>query len=149
MVRPGRSSKVEQACLTAGKICLETLIIALAPYVVAVTIETRTRGEMLTSRSQLLGTLGRGYARVIRYVTLWGSIGHYALGHLDVISDSLHGRRRIHPNSFTLVNTVKILIIMQIDTPLCFEFIPVPPPRGETFTVRDRMMTATSANMLN
>jgi hypothetical protein len=43
---------------------------------------------MLT-RSELLNTLGRGYARAI----LGGVTGHYAWGHLDII------RRRIHANS--------------------------------------------------
>jgi hypothetical protein len=29
---------------------------------------------------------------------LGGATGHYARGHLDIISESLHGRRRSHPN---------------------------------------------------
>jgi hypothetical protein len=39
---------------------------ALAPYVATVAVKTRTRGERLKIRSQLLNTLGRGYARAIR-----------------------------------------------------------------------------------
>jgi hypothetical protein len=41
-------------------------VVALAPYVVAVTVKTRTRGGMLTSRSQLLNILGQGYSKAIR-----------------------------------------------------------------------------------
>jgi hypothetical protein len=37
-------------------------VIALVQYVVTANIKTRIRGEMLTSRSQLLNALGRGYA---------------------------------------------------------------------------------------
>jgi hypothetical protein len=47
--------------------------------------------EQLLTRSQLLNTLGQGYAR--------GATGHYALGHPDIFSESLNGRRSNHPNS--------------------------------------------------
>jgi hypothetical protein len=72
---------------------------ALEPYVVAVAIETRTRGEMLTSKSHLLNTLGRDTQESFDIQLLGGSTMYYTLGHLDVISDSLDGRRRIHPYS--------------------------------------------------
>jgi hypothetical protein len=53
---------------------------------------------MLTSTSQLLNALGGGYARAIRWTSLGGATGRYAHGHPDIISESLHGRRRSHPN---------------------------------------------------
>jgi hypothetical protein len=72
--------------------------IALIPYVVTLTVKTRTRGAMLTSRSQLLNALGGGYARANRWTNLGGATGRYARGHPDIISGSLDGRRRAHPN---------------------------------------------------
>jgi predicted Rossmann fold nucleotide-binding protein DprA/Smf involved in DNA uptake len=38
---------------------------------------------------------------------------------------------------------------MQVDTPLFSEVIPVLPPWRDTFTVRDRIVAATSENKLN
>jgi hypothetical protein len=40
--------------------------------------------EMLTSTSQLINTLGRGYVEAIPWSVLGGATGHYALGHLDI-----------------------------------------------------------------
>jgi hypothetical protein len=64
MVSSERSNIVEQAGLpNGGQDLLGEADVATAAYVVTVTVNTRTRGEILTSRSHLLNTLGRGYAR--------------------------------------------------------------------------------------
>jgi hypothetical protein len=39
--------------------------VAVAVYVATVTVKTRTRREILTTRSQLLNTLGWGYASAL------------------------------------------------------------------------------------
>jgi hypothetical protein len=39
---------------------------ARAPNVATITVKTRSKGEMLTSTSQLLHNLSQGYARAIR-----------------------------------------------------------------------------------
>jgi hypothetical protein len=57
--------------------------------------------EMMTSRNHLLNTLRRGYARAIRQTISRRCTGRYARGHLRVISESLHGRRRTHPDSWS------------------------------------------------
>jgi hypothetical protein len=55
--------------------------IAFVPYVVTVTVKTRTRGEMLTNRNQPLNTLGRGYARTINRQLLGSATGHRQTPH--------------------------------------------------------------------
>jgi hypothetical protein len=73
--------------------------VALAPCAVTVTVRTGTRGEMLTSVSQVFSNIGQGYARAIRQTVLGGVTGHYARGHLVIIIENLRGRRRTPPNS--------------------------------------------------
>jgi hypothetical protein len=49
-----------------GQDLLGNTNVALVPYVAIVIIKTKTRGQVLTNRSQLLNTLGSGYARAIQ-----------------------------------------------------------------------------------
>jgi hypothetical protein len=66
---------------------------------------------MLTSRSQLLKTLGRGYARAIRQTLLGGATGHFARSHLDIVCENLHGRNHAFPNTGLFISQWNILKI--------------------------------------
>jgi hypothetical protein len=48
---------------------------------------------MLTSRSQLLNILRRGYEAPFDRECLGGATGHYAHAHLDIINESLQTQR--------------------------------------------------------
>jgi hypothetical protein len=81
------------------QVCLGGADVALAPYVVTVTVKARTREEMLTGRSQLLCNLSRGYAKPFDKQFSGVATGYYIRAYLENISVNLHGRHLTHPSS--------------------------------------------------
>jgi hypothetical protein len=82
-----------------GQYLLPDADIAHVKYVVTVTVKTKTRGERLTSRSQLIRPYIGDKQKPLDGQFLGGVNGKYARGHLDIISEDLQSRRRTHPNS--------------------------------------------------